>query len=93
MSDERQEARERLEPLLPAFKELKFTPAELGISGADENAPLIDLAQFLSDCYSDRGSLTVTVQQAVFEKIALRMKGLVDTMTGGTWVQPSESED
>jgi len=93
---EQQAAVARLQPLLPAFKELYFSPGQLGINGGDP-AIKIELAQYLSDTFIDRHSQTVTVRQEVFEQIALRMKGLVDTMTGGTWVQPpddgmSESE-
>lgn len=78
---------ESLALVLPAFKELYFTPEQLGISGGDQDVKM-ELAQYLEDIFTDKHSLTITVQQEVFIALGKRIKELVEAMQGGTWVQP-----
>lgn len=74
-----------LQLVLPAFKELYFTPEQLGMTGGDPDIK-IELAQHLQDIFTDRSSMTITVQQDVFIELGKRIKALVESMQGGMWL-------
>lgn len=75
-----------LREVLPAFKGLTFTPEQLGISGGE--SVQMDLAEHLTDTFTGRRSLTVTVQQDVFVAIGLRLKEIAEQLQGATWSGP-----
>jgi hypothetical protein len=74
----------QLQDIVAAFKGIELSPEQLGIFGGDQ-AVKMDLGQYLIDTFTERQSLTVTVQQEVFIEIGKRMKGLAEQLTGATW--------